>query len=362
MSCGDDTAPGGGGAGGISGGGAAGPGRTVAGAETSRGGTAGGEDPSGDPQNGQIGSIGASECFRDEQCEVDMNALTEPIGTVALAAARCDHQNVDPLPVCHCDLRITPTAESGRQPFMATEYAGLRPGGCSVFGRGQECLYCAADFPGCRTDEPGSCDATCADLSERINEEFSRAFDATARLARCTEDNTCVRLFELEGTCYAGSLGVRWLPPLDCSQSDAALLARHGERVEAPCDAPAPASCETALDCPAGLACNDGRCGRCADQCSYPTGQPELAVCDGDANCAPDELCAMGTCVPEENLECRFFTQCPDGDCVLSGLDPTSERGNESTRTFCSSRGCSPPQFDDQGNRRMLPDQPPGCP
>ena len=116
-----------------------------------------------------------------------------------------------------------------------------------------------------------------------------------------------------------------------------AELERLRRRVSTPskCTQPSRIPCASASDCPQGLGCNDGVCGGCSDNCSYPNGQPEAAVCEGDVACSGAELCVQGRCILRDNIECRFFTQCAeDQSCVLSGTS-SEGRGNEATRSYC---------------------------
>lgn len=331
---------------------------------------------------------GAVECSVDEDCRLDLSQWTVPFVTRQFTSSRCTHLSANPTPVCECNLLITPTAETGRKPFDGVLHLGLRSqsNGCDITGRPQTCLYCASEFQGCNVEDADSCTAACQEAIGRQEVEFSESIPIVERSSICTEDFQCRHLWELDETCYVGNPTTRWLAPVDCAESDEALLAMASSPAVSPTEAmvsdmgllsstsPAPPSpceelasvvCQSAENCPAGLACNEGVCGACADQCSYPIGQPELGVCDGDARCATGELCAMGTCVLKQNLECRFFSQCGSGrSCVISGLYTGSGRGNETTRAYCrsDSEGCPEPVFDDDGNRQMLPNTPVGCP
>jgi hypothetical protein len=242
--------------------------------------------------------------------------------------------------MCECRGLLTRTdpLPGEASSFEVQQYPGNRPGGCSEWTT-PGCLYCASEFPGCSADDPTSCDAVCADMTARVARAFQRSFVARARLSRC-ETNTCHVVTEIEGRCYLGQPQRGDPPEVDCNLSDDELMAlveadmRPGTPSTS-CPPVAPVGCTSAIDCPRGLACNDGRCGSCSDVCSYPIGQPEAAVCEGDSSCASGELCTQSRCVPSENLGCRFFTDCTEGEqCVLSGTSGEG-RGNAEARSFC---------------------------
>jgi hypothetical protein len=184
-------------------------------------------------------------------------------------------------------------------------------------------------------------------MFERAEASYQNALEYEVRLARCSEDWQCERIVEIGGRCYVGTI----LPAndgRDCALSDEELLAL-GPSNEAVCSVLPRVECQTADECPRGLACNGGLCGSCSTSCTslpaYSEAGTELGECEGDVACASGELCAHGVCVPTAQVECRNSSQCPSGqDCVLSGLDLRSGRGNIDTRSFCQTDprvGCS---------------------
>jgi hypothetical protein len=305
----------------------------------------------GNETGGFPGNVGASECTRDADCAPHLTQWTEPLGTFTLISAHCGHPNPvnDPFPVCSC--RVSLARADGTAPFETGLYPGGRyqnfqysnQGACSEFGRTPQCLYCADAFPGCSIDSEDSCQSVCKEFVKAANEQYQAELSASVRLARCTVDQRCERITEIEGRCYVGEVPADD-PGYDCSLSDQELLGMP-ERFVSSCPGFEETPCETAEDCPRGLACNDGVCGACSDACSSTTGEPDTWDCDGDAACASGELCALGVCVLEKNLECRFSSDCPtDQACVLSGLDLKKGRGNAATRAFCQTDprvGCS---------------------
>lgn len=338
-----------------------------------------GNDPD-PPNNGQTGSPGSSVCSTDEDCLVDGVEWTLPLGTVELRSARCDFidPNNDTLPVCHCELSVTPSEESLQsntegegftprtEPYDFVEYAGHRGppqgNGCSVFGRTPECSYCASEFPGCQLGDDAACDAPCAQLAATKDAEFRASYSFAQRVARCMDGAYCEMVVELDGKCYAAQPSSS-RPAFDCSLPDDEIIAHRDDLNGSTCAAEPAAECQTADDCPSGLACNAGRCGPCADTCSYPNGQPEQITCEGDVACATGEVCASSYCLLEENVECRTWSQCADGaSCVLSGIIHGEGRGNELTRSFCSTAPQCPEEMrDEDGNLIMPSSMVPGC-
>jgi hypothetical protein len=79
--------------------------------------------------------------------------------------------------------------------------------------------------------------------------------------------------------------------------------------------------CEDSEQCGQGMACvgQDGGCGPCS----------------GDSDCASGEVCVLDHCLLEQNVECRSYTDCPEGyQCILSGLS-ADPRGNGEMRAYC---------------------------
>ncbi|HTV19120.1 MAG TPA: hypothetical protein VMG12_10625 [Polyangiaceae bacterium] len=297
------------------------------------------ENPS--EENGQTGSTEPPDCTPGVEveisaygpCGVDLEAWTRPIGHAALMQARCMHPFSDALPVCECKLHLARLAgderpwEGGSDEVVA--YPGGRPGSCSVYARTPSgCLYCGSEFPGCSIDDPHSCDAVCAETADRYDVELQKAFPGRLRRLSCASDYTCEFVTEIDGACYARNPREKGIPAFDCALSDEQLLERKGERDEF-CPERPPVACETATDCPRGLACDDrGTCVSCSTLCNR--------LDEDCAFCAQGELCIEAVCVPAANVACRSSFDCePMSTCVLSGMDPSSGRGNAQTRSLC---------------------------
>jgi hypothetical protein len=301
--------------------------------------------PDQTPDNSQTGSVGQSDT---PECEVDADCVdtdqSGPIGSVELIGSQCMHLSVtSELPLCECSLRITslPAADAGTggYSFVAQAFPGNRPGGCSESSRSGGCLYCASEFPGCDIRDPHSCEAVCADVAQREDEEDRKSFDVRTRLARCVADHTniCHFITEVAGQCYVGRFGA-WSPPLDCTLSDDELAAHFNDPEAEPCGPRPAVSCTRSEDCPGGLACTNGVCQSCEQRCTI-TGAGE--TCVGGGVCAADEICARGTCVPSANAACGWQDDahqlnCPaEQQCYVTGISSTG-RGNESSQSFCA--------------------------
>jgi len=279
-----------------------------------------------------------SVCRNDADCfGGSLEQTFGPIGALEPVGAACVHL-VEATPVCECRTQLTPTAVDGAspRPHEVHAYPGNRTGGCSEWSFPPGCLYCESEFPGCNVDDPTSCDAVCGDMFQRFEAEFQRVTVATARLSRCSPDGSqCHVVTEIEGRCYAGAPFAGPTAELDCNLSDEELISHLEDPPSPSCAHPSPVPCESASDCPRGLACNAGVCGACSEFCSYPIGRPDLAVCEGDAACASGESCTLGRCVPSSNIGCRFSEECEaEQRCVLSGVSSVG-RGNGQTRSFC---------------------------
>jgi hypothetical protein len=294
------------------------------------------------PGNSQTGSIGASytpECQVDADC-VDTSVYgPAAVSDVELVGAQCMHLSVTTeLPVCECSVRYAvPDAGAADAP-VAKLYPGNRPEGCSEQTRSGNCLYCENEFPGCDTRDTHSCDAVCADVTERVRRDARKAYQVRTRLARCVAEYTkvCHVITEIDGQCYVGRFGA-WLPaPVDCSLSDDELAAHFKDPSTDPCGPRPSVSCTQSEDCPRGLACTDGTCQSCERRCTVTSAG---STCEGGGACAPDEACARGTCVPAANAACGSqgdrANDCPENQsCYVTGISSTG-RGNENSHSSC---------------------------
>jgi hypothetical protein len=290
-------------------------------------------------QNGQPGSIGQAECLKDSECALGNEAAGAPRGRAALTGASCSHAlGTLALPTCECRVLVTPNADRGggieSEPYEAELYAGNRPDRCSEFARGPGCLYCEREFSGCDIADPTSCDAVCADMAQRFDQELARTYAVSTRAARCDPNSySCQVVSEIDGQCYARTFGAPEPLPLDCSLPDEELLAQSDAIGTSTSCSPRPrVSCSSSEQCPRGLACSDGACASCERSCTVGSGADS---CEGGGACAVGEVCASGTCVPSSNAECQSFVDCPaDVTCALTGIS-ASGRGNEATHSFC---------------------------
>lgn len=293
-------------------------------------------------ENGQTGSVGGVECIEDLDCFAGaLEQTIGPIGRVELLGSACTHLSYETVPVCECRMQLTKPAVGGMpaESYEVAAHPGHRSGDCSEWSIAPGCSYCASEFPGCSVDDPASCDAVCAVMTERRDADYRKTFVAKARLSRCApEGGRCQVVTQIDGRCYAGPPERVEPPEVDCGLSDEELIAHLDDPPAQYCSV-APIACSSASDCPRGLACNAGVCGGCSDACS-PVGPNGDYVCEGDAACASGELCTLGRCLPSANIGCRFDFRCAANEaCVLSGFS-SEGRGNAATRSFCQA---SPP-------------------
>jgi hypothetical protein len=303
-------------------------------------------DSEPEPENGQTGSPGMAQCFPsgnvgnfNPSCAIDETAWTQPAGSVTLLRSSCGHEvSYQALPMCQCTLRMARSqvdAATGTipGPYEIVVYPGNRSDGCSEYARTPACLYCEREFPGCSVDDATSCDAVCAEMTARYDAELQKTFTFHARVARCKENTYCEWVTEIDGKCYAREPQTLEMPAFDCSLSDAEIL-QHADEYGGSCPARSTATCTSALDCPRGLACAEGRCVPCSGSCPGTDGNP--ISCGRNPLCGDDEACVEGLCIPADNVTCRSFVDCPENQlCVLSGMDLSAGRGNGETRSFC---------------------------
>jgi hypothetical protein len=279
-----------------------------------------------------------AECLKDEDCTLDEEGVGLAWGRAELLGSSCNHEvHNDGRPTCECRISMIFSAgDAGvsAEPREISLYPGNRPDDCSEYSRGAGCLYCERDFPGCDIADPQSCDAVCADISARFDQEAHRTYAIEARLTRCDpESYHCQRVTQVDGACYAGRLGALQAR-LDCSASDETLIEHLGDPAEPPCAPRAEVACAASEDCPRGLACKSGSCASCEQTC-ISAGNDSEFVCQGGGECTADEVCAAGTCVPAGNAECTWFGDCTENQsCLVSGTSGTG-RGNADTRSFC---------------------------
>lgn len=310
--------------------------------------------------NGQTGSLSPSECGADIDCIPVLEQWQGGDEQYELLASACEHgsSNLRPfralLPTCVCNLSVTRTTGSRGVVSRETQetqillqhderlsiYTGLPE--CLVSGGVPgACSYCDHEFAGCDVGGEGDeCAAQCADAVERLRAAERVQHDVELRAARCSESGHCQVALRIDDTCYN-----RDLVPSSCALSDEQIMAAESEAPNPAqqCQRPPPA-CESAEDCPAGLACNGSVCGACLgvdDPClASATG----ACQNGDFVCGSGEACLAGVCVLSAGAECVSQQDCPTTDverdpraCLLNRLDYLDGRGNERTQTFCSS-------------------------
>jgi hypothetical protein len=186
-----------------------------------------------DPMNGQTGSVGQCECTKTEQCSAPLNevvsSLKEPghhnwhfVGSECVARdTKEEHRCCFAHPtVCLCHRAFGDGDDYVPENDLILGNKPL----CDMEGRSNDCLYGCKDFPGCDPAVATSCDATCADLAHRIEQDEAKTFDAQVRSSTCTTDTCrCESVLRVDNRCYASFAPSAKV--YDCSLTDAAILA-----------------------------------------------------------------------------------------------------------------------------------------
>lgn len=299
----------------------------------------------GDVENGQTGSPGEVDpellCDTSSQCqdraETAVAELAAPRSAPTLSEAVCEEGGVmtdtgsASGSMCHCRF------DTG------THVIGPVGLGCYVKDRTGDCLFQDGQFSGCDVAESSSCEAACEQLADALADDAARELDVGVESSSCVEDQ-CVSVLRVESACYyqkyRSGLGY------DCSLSPAELLEKTNADSAPQCpptcaEEPEPEeyfprdpnewqgmridtsiriACETSATCGLARACVDDICTACTE----------------DSQCSPGELCALDHCIPADLVECRSYTDCPNGQlCILSGYTGGTARGNEDTRAYC---------------------------
>ena len=109
---------------------------------------------------------------------------------------------------------------------VGSKYETISPGpdACQAYGRGLECIYPAADFPGC-TRGSTDCIPVCDDLHLREVASASHSYDAQVRGTVC-EMGYCACVLSVDSVCHV------WNDPqvFDCALSPREMIARCGGR------------------------------------------------------------------------------------------------------------------------------------
>jgi hypothetical protein len=152
--------------------------------------------------SGQTGSVGpsadecrvASDC--DERAADEVLQFSSPTtNSKHFDAAECTQVGVvggPSGPSCVCRI-------AGTDGSLNVGPVGLD---CYALGRVGNCLFAAAEFDGCDVTDATSCDATCADLEQRLDDDAARTFEASSVYAAC-EKQECKTVVQLDERCFA---------------------------------------------------------------------------------------------------------------------------------------------------------------
>ncbi|MBN1611458.1 MAG: hypothetical protein JW940_32795 [Polyangiaceae bacterium] len=107
---------------------------------------------------------------------------------------------------------------------------------CAYRGRGGFCILPDSEVSLCDPSEPNSCQATCADLENRLAQDAMKVFDASVRFAACvtpegwtsgsTGAGSCRMVAVINGACYTNDDpgGFFTDTPHDCSLTDQQIV------------------------------------------------------------------------------------------------------------------------------------------
>jgi hypothetical protein len=91
---------------------------------------------------------------------------------------------------------------------IGSDGSGLQVGpvglDCYARGRAGDCLLAGSEFEGCDVSDATSCDAVCADLEQRYDDDAARAYDASILYASC-EEQQCKTVLQIGERCVADS-------------------------------------------------------------------------------------------------------------------------------------------------------------
>ena len=182
-------------------------------------------EPSGPRASGQTGSVGATpdECSAAADCDRrladEVLELQGPMpASVSFSGAQCINLGIaggPSGPACECQLH-------GASGTLAVGPVGA---GCFALGRAGDCLWQGSDFDGCQVGEAGACDATCADLEQRLADDAAKLFDAQAIYDACRE-HTCHSVVRIGERCFADRSYTEGRS-YDCAEGGPAILAAH---------------------------------------------------------------------------------------------------------------------------------------
>jgi hypothetical protein len=115
--------------------------------------------------------------------------------------------------------------------IIGSDSSGLQVGpaglDCYALGRAGECLLAGNEFEGCDVSDATSCDAVCADLEQRYDEDAARAYDASILYASC-EEQQCKTVLQIGERCVADS-SYLFGRSYDCAMGGEAIWAAEQE-------------------------------------------------------------------------------------------------------------------------------------
>lgn len=182
--------------------------------------------------SGQTGSVGpsADECLVASDCEEraadEVLQFSSPTtNSKHFDAAECTQVGVvggPSGPSCVCRI-------AGTDGSLDVGPVGLD---CYALGRGGDCLFAGGEFHGCDVTDATSCDAVCADLEQRLDDDAARIFEASSVYAAC-ENQECKTVVRLDERCFADHSYLSGRS-YDCSLGGEAIWAAEQEAQKPP--------------------------------------------------------------------------------------------------------------------------------
>jgi len=167
-----------------------------------------GDVPASDSSVDSSSTVGEPECSSDEDCaevcDLYADQYGAPSGPRSLEAEACETSTIilgepgaeeyhDIDAGCVCRVRDGGT-------IIIHGQVGL---GCVYLGHARHCLYRPSEFPGCTVGDVSSCEASCADLGERIRIDSETEYDVNVVSGICVNSAWCDCEWEVDGKCFS---------------------------------------------------------------------------------------------------------------------------------------------------------------
>lgn len=180
------------------------------------GGQSGGEVTTNEPEPPP--SQGAPECVVTEDCrarvESQLQGLARPEEPdVRINMSRCMLFGAGEAygPACRC------------QGWDRFYWLGPEGSSCYFLGRTGNCLFAGSEFTACDLYDDSACDAPCAELERRLNEDRAREVATELLEVECV-DQHCYSVVSLDGRCYVNNDYTSLNRSYDCALDSSSVL------------------------------------------------------------------------------------------------------------------------------------------